>query len=152
MLSLNHIPKQHTPGAQLRGTFGRGWSHPAVLKVKSDKKIADLRLKPAGGLSSSPLLHYFIMLRQCRKCTKWWACASRSKQQEQRCKASLVTILLLVKVERPTGMALRVSFSSCLMHILLSHWPWQDELTATWQAGDRGRKKPSFKLNKKSLS
>jgi hypothetical protein len=27
---FNHIVKQHIPDAQLQGTFGRGWSHPAV--------------------------------------------------------------------------------------------------------------------------
>lgn len=45
MLSLNHVTKQDTPGAQLQGTFGKGWSHPAVLNAESDKKIASWSLE-----------------------------------------------------------------------------------------------------------
>lgn len=66
MLSLNHVTKQDTPAPQLQATFGKGWSHPVVLNAKSDKKIAGLRLRSAGGLSRGPLRHYFIALRQCR--------------------------------------------------------------------------------------
>lgn len=56
MLSLDRVIKQHTPSAQLQAMFARGWSYPTVPKAKSDQKIADLRRKTAGGLSSGTLL------------------------------------------------------------------------------------------------
>lgn len=65
--------KQRTPSAQLQAMFARGWSYPTVLKAKSDQKIADLRLKTAGRLSSSTLLGYFIIRRQCRNIQKMHA-------------------------------------------------------------------------------
>ena len=70
MLSFNCVIKQHTPHARLQAMFARGWSYPTVLKAKSDQKIADLRLETAGGLSSSTLLGYFIIRRQCRNIQK----------------------------------------------------------------------------------
>lgn len=56
MLSLDRVIKQHTPSAQFQAMFARGWSYPTVLKAKSDQKVADLRRKTAGGLSSATLL------------------------------------------------------------------------------------------------
>ena len=143
MLLLNHITKQHTPGAQLQTTFARGWSHLAVLNAKSDKKVAGLRQKTAGGLSSSPLLGLLYDKEATQKCAEnahnhGHVCQDRNCENKDTtpCRS-----LCRPEEERPTVAAPRVSVSSCRMCALLSHWPWRDELAQTGQAGDGEGKK-----------
>lgn len=128
MLSLNRVIKQHTSSAQLQATFARGWSYPTVLKAKSDWKIADLRLKTAGGLSSSTLLGYFIIRRQCRNIQKMHAVVDMHVKTETGRTKTRHLAGHSQKSGETTAAARRVSFSSCWRHSLLSHWPWQHEL------------------------
>lgn len=69
MLSYTVSKATHL-SAQFQAMFARGWSYPTVLKAKSDQKIADLRRKTAGGLSSSTLLGLLYSREQCRNIQK----------------------------------------------------------------------------------
>lgn len=135
IIAQNNIPSVHRAKEPLLGLEPPSCSKCQVRPENCRLGTADCRTP-----LQQPSLHQLTVVRQCRKCTPRWACISRWKQQEQSSNASLVTVLL-TGVERPTGSALRVSFSGCWMHTLLSHWPWQGELAGTLQAGDRERKK-----------